>query len=169
MIDRLFAHYGQLVTQMSVLVSVLCLCRVVSASPWQLLIPSTNEHSKQGLVCYPVGAVEYLAETEFHGNLMLPFEVGGYAMWKLHPNVKVSIDGRYEVAYPDGLLEEHLLLFAAKPGWQKVLNKYPSDALLVPALSRLAIVMPFHEGWTRVYQDGVYNVYKRTGVSSVAE
>ena len=164
MIDRVFQQYGRLVTQVSVVATLLCLCRVIPAAPWQLIIPATNAQAEQGLVCYPVGAVQYLDESNFHGNLMLPFEVGGYAMWKLHPRAKVSIDGRYEVAYQPGVLEEHLLLFRAKPGWQDVLTKYPTDAVIVPCLSRLSAAMPTMIGWTRAYHDDVYEVYTRPGL-----
>ena len=162
-IDRFFQQYGRLVTQISVVTSILCLCHVIPAAPWKLNIPTTNQESEQGLVCYPAGAVQYLRNSEFRGNLMLPFEAGGYAMWKLHPNAKVSLDGRYEVAYQPGILEEHLTLFAAKPGWRDVLQKYPTDALIVPSLSRLSVAMPSMIGWTRTYHDGVFDVYTRPG------
>lgn len=164
-VDDTFQRYGRLVTQISVAVTVLCLFRIIPATPWQLIIPDTNEHAAEGLVCYPVGAVQYLSDSQFQGNVMLPFEVGGYAMWKLHPRAKVSLDGRYEVAYQPGILEEHLLLFRAKSGWQDVLTKYPTDVVVIPCLSRLSAAMPSMIGWTRVYHDGVYEIYTRPGFS----
>ncbi len=165
LIDQIFRRYGRLVTQVCVAVTLFCLCRVIPGAPWQLLIPATNAATEAGLVCYPVGAVQYLDEAQFHGNLMLPFEVGGYAMWKLHPQAKVSIDGRYEVAYEPGVLEEHLKLYGAKRGWRDVLTEYPTDAVLVPCVSRLSAAMPTMIGWNRTYCDGVYEVYTRPGFS----
>jgi hypothetical protein len=128
-----------------------------------LTIPSTNDDATRGLICYPVGAVQYLEDADFQGNLMLPFEVGGYTMWKLFPKAKVSLDGRYEVAYQPGLLEEHLRLFRAQRGWQALLTKYPTDAVIIPCLCRLSAAMPTMIGWNRVYCDGVYEVYTRPG------
>ena len=148
--------------QISVVATAIWLSRVVSAAPWQLVIPTTNAQAEQGYVCYPVGAVEYLKQADFRGNLMLPFEVGGYAMWKLHPQAKVSLDGRYEVAYQPGILEDHLALFRAGKGWRDILAKYPTDAILVPCLSRLSAAMPSMPNWTRTYSDGVYSVYARS-------
>jgi hypothetical protein len=165
LIDGMFRQYGRLVTQASVVATMLCLCRIIPAAPWNLVIPDTNDQAQQGLVCYPVGAVQYLDESNFQGNVMLPFEIGGYAMWKLFPKAKVSLDGRYEVAYQPGILEEHLLLFRAKRGWQEVLWKYPTDAVIVPCLSRLSAAMPTMRGWTRAYRDGVYEVYTRPGLT----
>ena len=161
LIERFFHQYGRMVTQASVLITLLCLCKIIPAAPWQLKLPSTNYDAEQGLVCYPVEAVKFLDRTKFNGNVMLPFEVGGYAMWKLFPKAKVSIDGRYEVAFQPGVLEEHLLLFAAKPGWEQILEKYPTDAVLVPSLSRLAKAIPTATGWEKQYGDGVYDVYTR--------
>ncbi len=165
LIEEAFARYGRVVTLVSTAIAIVCFCRAIPATPWQLIIPTTNAHAQQGLVCYPAGAVQYLKACDFRGNVMLPFEVGGYAMWKLHPNAKVSIDGRYEVAYQPGVLEEHLLLFGAKRGWQDVLTKYPTDAVIVPSLSRLSVAMPTMIGWNRAYHDGVYEVYTRPGFS----
>ena len=164
-IQRFFHQNRRFVVQASLLIAVACLIRTAPAAPWELKIPSTNADAKAGLVCYPVGAIRYLDDVGFRGNLMTPFEVGGYAMWNLFPNVKVSLDGRYEVAYQPGVLEEHLLLFAAKPGWQDVLAKYPTDLVLVPCLSRLSAVMPTMDGWSKAYDDGVYQLYARPGLN----
>jgi hypothetical protein len=161
LIEQSFQRYGRLVTNVSLLAALICLCRVIPSAPWQLHIPATNKDAELGLVCYPGGAIQYLEEAEFRGNVMLPFEVGGYAMWKLHPDAKVSIDGRYEVAYQPGVLEDHLRLFAARKGWQEVLVKYPTDVVIIPSLSRLSAAMPSMIGWKRTYRDGVYDVYTR--------
>lgn len=162
-IDRLFRRYGRLVTQLSVAIAIVCLCRAVPTAPWNLVIPDTTAQAEQGLVCYPVGAVKYLEESQFRGNVMLPFEAGGYAMWKLYPNAKVSLDGRYEVAYQPGILEDHVLLYATKDGWQQILTKYPTDVVIVPCLSRLCAAMPTMTDWTRIYHDDAYEIYARPG------
>lgn len=164
-IDQFVSQHGRFVTQLSAVIAVACVVRSIPASPWELKIPSTNEDAKAGLVCYPVGAVQYLDDIGFQGNLMTPFEVGGYAMWNLFPNAKVSLDGRYEVAYQPGVLEEHLLLYAAKPGWQDVLTKYPTDVVLVPSVSRLSAAIPTMAGWSKAYDDGIFQLYTRPGFS----
>ena len=162
-IDNFFRRYGRLVTQFSLAITLICLCRSIPATPWNLVIPRTNADAELGLVCYPVDAVKYLQESNFQGNVMLPFEVGGYAMWMLHPNAKVSIDGRYEVAYQPGILEDHLTLFAAKRGWQLILTKYPTDIVIVPRRSRLSAALPAMANWNRIYRDDTYDIYSRSG------
>ncbi len=118
----------------------------------------------QPKLTYPVGAVEYLQQAGFTGNAMVSFTVGGYVIWELAPQVKVSIDGRFETAYPNGALEENYGLYMAKPGWQNVLSKYPTDVILVPTAGKLAPVMP-DSGWNRVYRDEAYEVYARPGLT----
>ena len=48
---------------------------------------------------YPVQAVQYLKERSLGPNLGIQFDWGGYAIWHLYPNYKVSIDGRYASVY----------------------------------------------------------------------
>ena len=164
-IEETFRRQARLVTAASLGLALLFICETVPAAPWRLTLPATNADATLGTMCYPVGAVRFLKQAGFRGNLMLPFEVGGYAIWNLYPNAKVSIDGRYEVAYQPEVLEEHLRVFQAEPGWQALLAKYPTDAVMMLCLSRLSAEMPTLPGWRRVYRDGVYEIYTRPGFS----
>ncbi len=92
-------------------------------------------------VCYPVGAVNYLKQNAFHGNVMTPFQTGAYVSWRLYPDVRVSLDGRYEVAYQDHVLPDHNDIYQAKPGWQERMSKYSSDLILVNRLNPLSQAM----------------------------
>jgi hypothetical protein len=165
-IDRTYRCYGRLVLQASAIVAVLCLGRSLPNQPWRMTMPASLEDATRGGMCYPLGAVQYLDESGFRGNLMLPFETGGYAIWKLFPKVKVSIDGRYEVAYQPGVLEDHVRLYEAHSGWQEVLTKYPTDALIVPSPTPLAAAMPNVRGWKKTYDDGIFAVYTRLQIYS---
>ncbi|GAB5402700.1 MAG: hypothetical protein Aurels2KO_09310 [Aureliella sp.] len=128
---------------------------------WRPTLPPAPLYST---ACYPVGAVEYLREAEFAGNLLTPFHVGAYVSWEMYPAVKVSFDGRYEVAYQHGVMEEHNKFLSAEPGWAEFLDRFPTDAILVhrqaPAFDALLeISRSSPDGpqqlsdWTVVYQD----------------
>jgi hypothetical protein len=149
----------------SAVVVLLCMTRAVPAQFWKMKLPVTIADEVTGRPMYPAGAVDYLAESDFHGNLMVPFVPGGFVMWKLHPNVKVSLDGRYEVAYKHGVLEENEAMYTASPGWEATLNKYATDVLLVPRNCKLAEVIDTAKGWHRVYRDGAFELYARDGVA----
>jgi hypothetical protein len=95
---------------------------------------------------------------------MTPFDWGGYLSWKFAPRVKVSLDGRYEVAYPIGLEEESYRFFTAQPGWEGVLGKYATDLVLIPRVLPLANVFSTSSGWTLVYEDSAFLLYGRPGL-----
>ena len=112
---------------------------------------------------YPVGAVAYLKEQKFHGNLMTPFRVGAYVSWKLYPVVKVALDSRYEVAYPDAVVKRVFDLYDAVPGWQAALSDWPTDAVLVPRDAAVSQAMS-SSGWARAYVDQESEIYLRPGI-----
>jgi hypothetical protein len=55
---------------------------------------------------------DYLEESKFHGNLLTPFELGAFVSWKMYPDVHVSLDARFEVAYPHQVVADHVTLLA---------------------------------------------------------
>ena len=147
----------------------------VSNHFWQLRMPTTQDQREQGTPIYPAGAVAYLAEHEFSGNLLVPFDVGAFVSWRLYPDVKVSLDSRYEAAYPPGAVEESVRFYAGQRGWQAVLDRYDTDAVLVPCWSPLW-EMPVAQrggkepgwppGWHLVYRDDGYALFARSEIAA---
>lgn len=144
------------------LLAVVGLADLVRNRAWELRIPARpGEHRT---VVYPVGAVRYLRQQGFRGNLMTPFEYGAFVSWKLYPDVRVSLDSRYEVAYPPEALEESLDFYLARPGWRKTLEKYPTDAVLVPRRLPVARMLADLDSWTQAYEDDAYRIFTRPGL-----
>ena len=133
----------------------------IENEPWRLIVPGYRIDRLPHHVVYPVGVIDYLAEIDFHGNLMVSFDEGGYVAWKLHPQVKISMDGRYEAAYPAALVEENYQFYMAHDGWRDVLDKYPTDAVLAHRSFPVAAKIADVEGWESVYDDGQFVVYSR--------
>ncbi len=138
-----------------------------NAKFWKLRIPTAPSAQLRGAPIYPVGAVEFLGDQKFRGNLFVPFASGAYVSWKLFPAVKVSIDSRYEVAFPTGLVEENVDFYRASGDWEATLKKYHTDAILVPRFNSV-----FHAleekigtdprfGWTCVYRDDGFGLFFR--------
>lgn len=138
--------------------------RAVECKPWRLVVPTTIADEQLGRPVYPVGAVEYLRNVRFSGNLFTPFVPGGYCLFQLHPAVKVSLDGRYEVAYRHGILEENVAFYAARPGWRETLEKYPTDLVLVPHSAPVAAKLRDETPWRESYADEVYALFTRPGL-----
>jgi len=115
-------------------------------------------------LAYPVGPVEYLQGVGFEGNLLVPFTMGAYVSWKTDGHVKVSIDSRFEAAYPPNLLAEHLDFFNAGSGWRSMLERYPHDLILVERDMPVALLMREQPGWRLVYEDDTFLLFARPGL-----
>jgi len=138
-----------------------CLAAALPRQPWRMSIPVSAAGPTQGKLIYPVGAVRYLQEQNFHGNVLTPFTEGAYVSWHLYPAVKVSLDSRYEVAYQRGLLEEMVAFYQGGEGWGQPLARYPTDAVLVRRTEPVVGLLPGLAGWVRVYQDDAFEVSAR--------
>lgn len=115
---------------------------------------------------YPVAAVQRLAAAGAAGNLALPLEWGGYSLWHLAPRIKVSLDGRFATVYPHDVVEENFAFFSGRDEWKRLVDAYPTDAVLAPTQALPPIAAS--AGWQRVYSDDVATIIARDG-SSVAE
>lgn len=114
---------------------------------------------------YPIYAVHFLKENSIKGNILLPFEWGEYAIWKLYPNCKVSIDGRFRTVYPEQVLKDHFEAAADESRFRELLRKYPADIILGGQ-------NPFHQRlistqneWQYIYSDRVSIVFIRNNDS----
>ncbi len=139
---------------------------------WELTVPTHVPSPGVVKESFPAGAVDYLAANQFQGNLMATYQTGAFISWKLYPAVRVSIDSRYEVAYPPELALEILHFYQAAEGWQQTLRKYPTDAVLVPASRPVAALLsdaPCHTGdmgWQEVYRDDAYSIFLRQALAA---
>lgn len=134
---------------------------------WELRVPTAPPPATTIKESFPAGAVQYLGETGFQGNLMVTFQTGAFVSWKLYPAVRVSIDSRYEVAYPAEWREEVAAFYRAEGNWQATLVKYATDAVLVPTSRPVAKFLadaPDYaggQGWRQVYCDDAFSLYVR--------
>jgi|GEM_PF-435596 len=89
---------------------------------WNVITPS---------VFFPVRPVDILLESKAKGNLVISFGWGNYAMWRLHPNVKISICGRYEAMYPEStfLMNEDFFLRKGND-WDRMFRQCKVDFII---------------------------------------
>jgi hypothetical protein len=80
----------------------------------------------------PVREADILSLAHAKGNLATPFHWGSYASWRLYPDVKVSMDGRYEAAYPESTFQLNGRFFD-KNGrdWDVLVRDYPVDYVIL--------------------------------------
>lgn len=139
--------------------------QAVQAKFWQMRVPAYSEQAEPTGMLYPIGAVEYLEQSEFAGNVMVPFSVGAFVSWNLYPSVKVSIDSRYEVAYPSGAIEESFDFYDAKGGWEETLSKYATDMVLVPNFKPVKEKLSALD-WNLIYSDPTYSLFSKHKLKS---
>jgi hypothetical protein len=104
---------------------------------------------------YPIYAVHFLKENRLKGNILLPFEWGEYVIWKLYPDCKVSIDGRFRTAYPEHVLNDHIYATVDETVWRRLLDHYPADILLARRNRFSLNLMKAPGDWVYVYSDGI--------------
>jgi hypothetical protein len=122
-------------------------------APWTIKIPPYPGRGITAHIYYPVGAVDYIRREGLAGNLLLEFNWGEYALWKLYPHCRVALDGRYETVYPEPVADAYFEFIYGRPGWRKFLEAYPPDLILVDNRSRLYALLLEQPGWRQVYAD----------------
>jgi hypothetical protein len=158
MLERFYARAGAAVM---VVLLVLGVALGVQSRAWRVRIPGTEGEAR-----YPVGPIDRLAGLGFRGNVLVPFSAGAYVIWKLAPAVRVSIDSRYEAAYPHEALADHLDFFYAAPRWRRVLESMPAtDVVLVPRRTPIGGLLAREAGWTTAYEDDAWVLFARPGLA----
>jgi hypothetical protein len=112
---------------------------------------------------YPVGATEFIKQHGLHGNVLTYFSWGEYLIWHLAPHSKVFIDGRYDTVYPQRVLMEFFAFNYGQPGAAIVLEKYPTDYVLIPPDLASRKMMDASRDWRLLYRDETALLYARTG------
>lgn len=81
---------------------------------------------------FPVRECDVLDRAQISGNVAIPFGWGCYTMWRLHPKIKVSIDGRYEAAYPESSFLLNQAFFDHNtPDWARLLKEQHIDFVVL--------------------------------------
>ncbi len=104
---------------------------------------------------YPVGSFEFIRINQLSGNLATTYNWGSYAFWKLYPQCRVMIDGRYEEVYPQDIYLMAMQLSEHTVNWREVLIKYPADILVLPKGLYTPADLTTLSDWQIVYTDFV--------------
>jgi hypothetical protein len=112
----------------------------------------------------PVEACEFLRRHDLGPNLLLRFDWGGYAIWHLYPQYKVSGDGRnltvYDADFVDGLLRAY-----DDGRFTDYTHRYDVDVILSEAAGPTYRELRSHDAWVPVHHDRVAAVFVRPDVA----
>jgi hypothetical protein len=79
----------------------------------------------------PVREADILALAGARGNLAAPFAWGSYLSWRLYPNIKISMDGRYETTYPESTFALNNDFFDHQGDWFRLCRDYKVDYVIL--------------------------------------
>ena len=129
---------------------------------------------------YPIDAVQYMADRQMTGKLVVSFNWAQYTIAALTPEVQVAFDGRFRTCYPQEVVDMHFdFLMGDVPGKRhrspqsgpvdgsRVLHFEDPDLVLMDRsykqsvrVMRVALQSPDPK-WTLLYQDGLAQLWGR--------
>jgi hypothetical protein len=114
---------------------------------------------------YPVGAFAFLRQRGIHGNLAVPLDWGGYALWYGSPALKVSLDGRFATVYPARVVDDSFAFFGGATGdaGTALLERYDTTLVLAPRDHHLAVER--RSDWHALYRDEVAELFARSAAA----
>lgn len=111
---------------------------------------------------FPVKAADFLLENDNMptGNVFNDFGWGGYLLYRLWPEKLVFIDGQTDF-YGENLMRIHQQTYMAENGWDKTLDAYKIDWVILPTDAPLARNLSLRMNWKKIYEDGTAIVFER--------
>lgn len=119
--------------------------------PWQIGVETRSR--APGM---PVAAMEVLKDAALQGNILTDYGWAQYVIWQTFPGSRIAFDGRYRTVY-SAQLEQELVAFqqlnADSRGPTPLLDKYPTEILLLPASQPVQGYLKHRPDWIRIYAD----------------
>ena len=109
-------------------------------------------------------AAEFLRKNPVPGKMFNFFDIGGFLDWQLYPEALTFIDGR---TYNQEVFMEHQIVTGAMPGWEKVLEKYGINYIVLKSMDSSGTILPAIPAlantpdWSLVFSDGLFVIFVR--------
>ena len=119
----------------------------------------------------PRDAVAFMQQHGLHGNVLCQLEWGSYLMWHMGDAIKVFVDPRGELVYPESVRRQYAIFFYGMDGADSLLDKYPHDFVLIGTQTKACQVVMKNPRWHLIYRDATAALFARTpipGVTTVA-
>lgn len=111
---------------------------------------------------YPILDIEFIKINEIKGNLLISFGLGSYASYKLYPNNKIFIDGRYEEVYYDYMMPLLNNFYSLKKDWDEILRKFPPDVMVIEKFYPVYNAINKRKEWKLVFEDNFFGVFVKS-------
>lgn len=104
-------------------------------------------------VKYPLTIVEFIKINHIKGNIVTKFGHGSFVSYKLYPQNKIYMDGRYEEVYPDIVLYYLQTFITGSIGWKDLINSFHPDLLLVEKSAGIYPILKKNPEWVQIFED----------------
>lgn len=111
---------------------------------------------------FPTGMVARHASLLAGARIYTQDQWADYLIYREWPKVRVFFDGRSDF-YGGETATEYLQAMDGRPGWNKVLEKYRFDTVLVPPSAPLASLLKMSADWQLVDDDGQAVLFRKRG------
>lgn len=126
--------------------------RVDKKKFWEIEIPRDR---------FPTDTVFFMRQMELKGNALVFFDWAEYCIWKLYPDFRQFLDGRFDSAYSRQVIRDYFNFLYCGADWDRALTEYPTDIVLVHAANPVAKRMEKRSGWVAVYTNAISCLFLR--------
>jgi hypothetical protein len=96
-------------------------------------------------------AAEFVERAGLRGRVLVWFDWGEYVIWHFSPQLRVSIDGRRETVYSDGLIASHMAFYLGDRTSLDLPARIGADYIWVP--NWIPVVAKLRAGgWTPIFE-----------------
>jgi hypothetical protein len=127
--------------------------------------PPSKFHAEFDPKTFPAGAVEKLRATP-SARIFSYDQWGDYLIYRLYPQTRVFVDGRSDF-YGGEFGKKVLDAQYVKAGWEKTLNEFAIDTVLLPSSMPLSGALKESSHWRLVYDDGVALIFRAAAEAQV--
>ena len=135
---------------------------ISTARNFKLLESVKSERAYFEAINAPIKALDYVKEKKLKGQMFNFYNWGGFLIWQA-PEYQTFMDGRIPGSK---IFFEYSQVINLEDGWEKVLDKYKVEWLLVPTFSKWEETVVKTGKWQRIYKDDTAMTLIRKGGSN---
>ena len=124
------------------------------SSPLQIEIPAGK---------YPLEIIRFMQRNAVSGNALVFFDWAELAIWKLYPQCRVFLDGRFLSAYSEDTIRDYFQFLYGAPEWDRAIDAYPTDIVLVHAGNPVVPLIARRPDWRLAFAAGPARLYLKYG------
>lgn len=134
---------------------------VIFLSIYSVLALSIKDYRPMvNYAAYPVMEIEFIKNNHLDGKILTNFGIGSFASYKLYPQNKIYMDGRYEEVYDDYLLEDLGDFYAVKGDADALMRKNRPDVIIMEkSYPKIFAILKQDPQWSLAFEGINFGVF----------